>query len=66
KQLLKELNSLVRKVTQNLEKYRFAQASEEIYQFAWHSFADQYIENSKNRNDTESLLTLNFSLLTFL
>jgi valyl-tRNA synthetase len=66
KAVIKQLNNLINKVTQNLEKYRFAQAAEEAYHFTWHTFADDYIEKSKSRNDAESLFTLNFSFLTIL
>ena len=47
KAILKKLDSLTRKVTQNLEKYRFAQAADDIYHFVWDDFASDYLEKSK-------------------
>ena len=51
KQILKSLDKTVKTVTQHIEKYRFGQAAEEIYQFFWHDFCDQYIEKVKNRRN---------------
>lgn len=51
KELLKKTNDLVTKVTKGLEKYRFKDAGEEIYQFMWHELADIYIEKVKTRED---------------
>ncbi len=50
-EILKSLKKTVKIVTKNIEKYRFGQAAEEIYQFFWHEFCDQYIEKVKNRRD---------------
>ncbi|MCR4279595.1 MAG: class I tRNA ligase family protein, partial [Candidatus Zambryskibacteria bacterium] len=36
-------------ITANLEKYKFHQAGEELYQYFWHTFADKIIEDSKSR-----------------
>lgn len=46
-----QLNQLIKDVDQHLEKYRFADAGEAIYQFMWHELADKYIESIKNRTD---------------
>ncbi len=49
KQIIDKLKLLHKKVSLQLEKYRFGQALEEIYQFFWHDFCDDYIEKVKNR-----------------
>src|SRR3989344_3644664 len=46
-----ELNKTIVAVTKNLEETQLHLASEEIYEFIWHSFADIYLEKSKNRRD---------------
>ncbi len=46
--LLAELAKLVADVTENIEQYKFHLASEQIYHYYWHSFADVTIEESKN------------------
>jgi valyl-tRNA synthetase len=67
KALLKKLDALIKKTTQNLEKYRFAQAAEEIYHFVWGDIADKYIEENKNREDKDEMLsTLTHAYLTSL
>ena len=53
KQYNGELQELIKLVDENLEKYRFADAAEGIYQFMWHSLADKYIESLKNREDKQ-------------
>ena len=45
------LQQLIKDVDTHLEKYRFADAAEGIYQFMWHELADKYIESIKNRED---------------
>ena len=47
--ILKNVDDLAKSVTKLLEKYRFGQATEEIYQFFWHNFCDIYIEKTKPR-----------------
>lgn len=53
RQYRKELQELIKSVDENLEKYRFSDAAEGIYQFMWHSLADKYIESLKNREDKQ-------------
>ncbi len=47
--ILKKLNSIITSTTKNINKYRFGQASEDLYHFFWHQFCDLYIEQTKNR-----------------
>ncbi|HUV72408.1 MAG TPA: valine--tRNA ligase [Clostridia bacterium] len=49
KEIIRDLNRTIRKVTQTIEKYHFGLAAEEIYEFLWHRFADKYLEHSKPR-----------------
>lgn len=58
KEILKELKSLIKKVDSELEKFRFADAAEAIYQFMWHTIADKYIEQVKGRDDKDIALSV--------
>ncbi len=65
KKILKELAGVTKKMTTLLDKFRFAQAADLIYEFLWHSVADVYIEQVKNRADQEvALSVLRHVLLT--
>lgn len=56
--VLKELNGLINTVDESLEKFRFADAAEAIYQFMWHTVADKYIEQVKDREDKDIALAV--------
>ncbi|MBI4136949.1 class I tRNA ligase family protein [Candidatus Roizmanbacteria bacterium] len=60
KAILKKLDALTKKVTKELEKYRFAQAAEDIYHFVWDEFASDYIEHSKMRADKEQAIRTSY------
>jgi valyl-tRNA synthetase len=47
--ILSKLEKLTQKVTEALEKCQFNIAVEEVRNFAWHVFCDQYIEAVKDR-----------------
>ncbi|MFA5932661.1 MAG: valine--tRNA ligase [Microgenomates group bacterium] len=49
KKIIEKLNKTIRNVTKNLESYQLHLATEDLYDFIWHKFADVYIENSKKR-----------------
>ncbi|MBI4040157.1 valine--tRNA ligase [Candidatus Daviesbacteria bacterium] len=49
REILKQLDGVSQKVTQALDNYRFNDASETLYEFVWHEFADKYIEKTKQR-----------------
>jgi len=51
KNILTNLNSIISSTTTNIDKYRFGQASENLYQFFWHDFCDIYIEKAKDRGE---------------
>ncbi|HSX09272.1 MAG TPA: valine--tRNA ligase [Candidatus Saccharimonadales bacterium] len=58
KVVLKELNTLIKEVDKELEKFRFADAANAIYQFMWHTIADKYIEEVKLREDKDVALSV--------
>lgn len=63
--ILKRLGETIKNVDSAMEKYRFGKASEEIYDFIWHKFADSYLEKSKERR-AEAQETLEKVLLSSL
>ena len=46
--ILAELDATVKDVTVDIDNYRFYLASEKIYHYIWHTFADIIIEGSKS------------------
>lgn len=58
KEIVLELKKLIKSVDNALEKFRFADASEFIYQFTWHTLADKYIESIKKREEKGVGLTV--------
>jgi valyl-tRNA synthetase len=58
KRILKELEKVIVNVDTALNKFRFADAGESIYQFMWHDLADKYIEHVKEREDKEVALSV--------
>ncbi len=52
KEIIKDLKTAIEGVGRSIENYHFGLASEEIYEFLWHRFADQYLEYSKERIKT--------------
>ncbi len=57
KEILTSLDKVIKKVNSSLEKFRFADAGEAIYQFVWHEVADKYIESVKDREDKDIALS---------
>jgi len=47
KWILSEMNNLIKRITEDMEKYRFSDAAVSLYEFFWHTFCDWYIEISK-------------------
>lgn len=58
KEIVKSVKKLIAQVDSCLEKFRFADAGEKIYQFMWHEVADKYIEQIKEREDKEVALSV--------
>jgi valyl-tRNA synthetase len=49
KEIIEHLNKTIVDVTNNLEGFQLHLASETLYEFIWHQFADKYIESTKDR-----------------
>jgi len=60
-----QLDETVKLVTKNLEEIKLHLASEQIYDFIWHKFADVYLEKSKKRR-SEAQPVLEYVLLSCL
>ncbi len=65
KQILEKLSQTIVTVTKALDSYRFHDASDTLYEFIWHQFADKYIESTKNRR-TEAQPILEYVFRTCL
>ncbi len=59
KKWVKKTARLASEITKHLDNYKFNLAAERIYEFAWHEFADVYIEDVKTRIDKNSFVILN-------
>ncbi len=69
KQYLTKLALLTTTVTKNIEEFKFDQAANQLYEFIWHEFADNYIEASKERLhsfDVDTLSVMNYIYITLL
>ncbi|MBU1727839.1 valine--tRNA ligase [Patescibacteria group bacterium] len=55
--ITKEFKKILEDITSDMENYRFHLASEKIYQYVWHRFADEIIEETKEiiKNGGEKL-----------
>ncbi|MCE9585082.1 valine--tRNA ligase [Candidatus Nomurabacteria bacterium] len=49
--IVNEFNDITKDITNDMENYRFHLASEKIYHYIWHKFADELIEESKKDNE---------------
>lgn len=49
REIMNQLDKTISTVSRALDKYRFHEAAEALYEFIWHQFADIYIEKSKDR-----------------
>ncbi len=58
KQMIEKTKLIIKQVTKYLDSYNFNYSAEGLYEFAWHTFADKYIEDVKNRLNNESYLIL--------
>lgn len=56
--MITKTQELCKEITHYIEKYQFNLAAERLYDFAWHEFADIYIEDVKNRTDQVSFASL--------
>ncbi len=56
-ELIREVNRMAAEVTLDIENFKFHLASEKLYHYVWHRFADEIIEQSKpilKKNDASS------------
>ena len=51
KELLDEFNLMLKDVTSDMDNFRFYLAAEKLYAYIWHRFADEIIEESKNKKE---------------
>lgn len=58
KKIIDDMKALVNSVDENINKYRFADASEGIYHFMWDELASKYLEELKNREDKDMALAV--------
>ncbi|MBI4099395.1 valine--tRNA ligase [Candidatus Microgenomates bacterium] len=62
-ELTEKIQSLISTTTKDLDNYRFGLASENLYQFIWHDFADKYIEDYKQGQISYPILKESFQTL---
>lgn len=55
-ELIEEFKKISQDITSDMENYRFHLASEKIYQYIWHRFADEIIEESKKNEKIKLVL----------
>ncbi len=56
KRILKILDTTIKLVNRDLEKFQFGQAAHKLYDFFWHDFCDKYIEESKGQKTENKVL----------
>ncbi len=67
--ILTELKATIKDITADMDNYRFYLASEKIYHYIWHTFADIIIEESKvalNGNDKIAKKSIQYTLYQIL
>ena len=67
--MLDKLNKTVKQVVSNMDKYEFALAGNEVYDFVWNDFCNWYIELTKSTlssDDKQVVLATKSTLLTVL
>lgn len=63
---IEKVGELNKEITKYLDAYQFNLAAERLYEFVWHEFADNYIEDVKTRIDADSYTVLTTLYLTLL
>jgi len=67
--MLKKLEATVKTTTKCMETYRYSDAAQTLYDFAWHTLADEYLEQNKERfkaGDLKALAVYRHILLVVL
>jgi len=62
RKILRQLALTTKKVTRDLENFRFGQAAHTLYHFFWHNFCDEYIETAKKQNPAQTANVLIYVL----
>jgi valyl-tRNA synthetase len=57
-EIMKKLNTVITNVTHCIEKYRFSDAAQTLYEFTWHTVADVYLEENKEMFKQKNLHAL--------
>ncbi len=65
KVIIEKLSNLIQQIDAAYVSYRFNDISDALYEFAWHEFADKYVESTKERR-AEAQPTLEFVYSTIL
>ncbi|MDO8515264.1 MAG: valine--tRNA ligase [bacterium] len=58
-----KIKALIKSTTKNLDNYKFGTASDDLYQFTWHEFADKYLEDYKKGLISYGVLLSSFETL---
>lgn len=66
KQILKKLEKVIKQTEADLNKERFGQSLQNLYQFFWHDFCDLYLEQSKKYAGVETNHVLYYVLINIL
>ncbi|MDP1722036.1 MAG: valine--tRNA ligase [Candidatus Gottesmanbacteria bacterium] len=69
KRIISQTNMLVAGVTKDLDRYRFSDAAQKIYNFTWHTLADVHLEKNKERfkeGDGQAIAVLRHVFLTIM
>ena len=48
-EMIKKLETIVKTTTKYMDAYRYSDAAQMLYEFAWHALADEYLEQNKER-----------------
>lgn len=64
--IMSRLQKVIQSVTDNIDKYNFGQAGDDLYNFIWHDFADWYIEITKFQPNQPLLLYILENILMLL
>jgi valyl-tRNA synthetase len=62
----KELKTLIKEITKEMDEYKFYIVAEKLYHYFWHTFADIIIERSKKKNTASAKTLLYTHLITLL
>ena len=69
KRIISEMNMLTAGVTKDIERYRFSDAAQKLYDFTWHTLADVYLEKNKDRlkiGDAQAIAVVRHVFMTIL